>query len=506
MADSGPHRVRRLRWQARAPNPADAFALQRLLHRRSEDVGAALEQAFSRIDLAGEDWHLPSLDLRLDAASLAQMDADLPALVEDALRQALQAALPADATRRADRTAAMEPMAGAARNSANIITSTAESAHAALRHYLASASLPWTLAGQSTEAQQQTLQGAAQAALQALLLQPDRQGATLTDLLGATTPLPGRIGALLRWLPLLNAAQRQRWLAHSPRPAGLAPALADTWFALLTNPAAALEWLALWLVWPTLQGLRAPISTGNSASQSPDALAVTKWIAGSAAITAIGAPSPNAPDDHLAAALRRALGDTSADGLHSPSPLGGQSPAPTRPMTTVPDSQLVPLAGLVLLHPYLPRLLNGCGLVDHKGRAIDDASLPRACALLHALACGDVQAAEHQLPLIKLLLGRAPDDAFNDSLPRPMAADLEEIDSLLVAVRNHWKALGNTSVDGLRLSFLQRRGLLRKADGAWHLQMQAEGFDMLLDLLPWSISLVKLPWMPLPLMVDWHAP
>ena len=110
------------------------------------------------------------------------------------------------------------------------------------------------------------------------------------------------------------------------------------------------------------------------------------------------------------------------------------------------------------------------------------------------------------MPLVKLLLGRAPDAALTSSLPRPTAADWEEIDSLLAAVRSHWKALGNTSVDGLRLSFLQRRGLLRKADDAWQMQMQTEGIDMLLALLPWSINVVKLPWMPLPLMVEWHAP
>ena len=54
MADSGLHRVRRLRWQARAPSAADAFALQSLLRRRSEEVGAVLEQAFASIGTADE--------------------------------------------------------------------------------------------------------------------------------------------------------------------------------------------------------------------------------------------------------------------------------------------------------------------------------------------------------------------------------------------------------------------------------------------------------------------
>ena len=529
MSDTGLHRVRRLRWQARAPTAADAFALQSLLHRRSDDVLAALEQACASIGLADEAWqvwHLPSLTLRLDARSLAQMDTDLPALVAGALRQALQAAWPADPAQfGADISANLSTISGAisgavsgAVSGTQIRTSIAESAQAALRHYLTTGSLPWALAGLSDPAQQQALQGAAQAALEALLVQPNNTTAAraaLTDLLGATTPLPARIGALLRWLPLLSPAQRQRWLARSPRPTGLGPALADAWFALLESPGAALEWLALWLVWPTLQGLRAPAPRGNTATGAPDALAVARWMADLpvdiAATTVIGLPSPIDPidpDGHLAAALRLALGGASANGLAAPAQPDsqGQPLALTKPITAAPDAQLVPLAGLVLLHPYLPRLLKGCGLVDDTGRTLTEAALPRACALLHALAYGDAEAAEHQLPLIKLLLGRAPDHALTGLLPRPTAADREEIDSLLGAVRSHWKALGNTSVEGLRLSFLQRRGLLRQADGAWQMQMQAEGFDVLLDLLPWSISLVKLPWMPLPLMVEWHAP
>lgn len=507
MADSGLHRVRRLRWQARAPNAADAFALQRLLHRRSEDVGAALEHAFASIALGDEVWHLPSLTLHLEASSLAQMDADLPTLVAGALQVALERVRPADAVRRVDVTThAVEQAADLTQPT---ISTTAKSAHAALRHYLTTASLPWALAGLGAEAQRQVLQGAAQAAWAALLAQQDRTAAVLDDLLGTATAtsLPARIGALLRWLPLLSPAQRQCWLANSPRPAGIAPALADAWLARMDCPGAALEWVALWLAWPTLPGLRAPVSTGNTATASPDALAVVRWIADLPAdVAVLHLPLTVTPDGHLAAALRLALGDAPTRGLPAPSPPARHSLPLTKPTATVPDTQLVPLAGLVLLHPYLPRLLRGCGLVDAPGRAIADAALPRACALLHALACGDGEAAEHQLPFIKLLLGRAPDDALTAALPRPTAADGEEIDSLLAAVRSHWKALGNTSVEGLRLSFLQRRGLLRKADGTWQMQVQAEGFDVLLGLLPWSISLVKLPWMPLPLMVEWHAP
>jgi hypothetical protein len=496
MADSSSlHRVHRLRWQARAPNAADAFALQSLLKRRNEDVSAALEQALANIGLGDGVWHLPSLTLRLDASSLVDMDANLPALVANALQTTLHRAWLANAVRHGPvTTPASTPADEAAtdREQPGIVITPAESAHAALRYYLDTGSLPWALAGLSHEAQQQTLQGAAHAAMEALLVRPDTVAA-LTELLGASTPLPTRIGALLRWLPLLSPAHQQRWRALSPRPPSLAASLADRWFAVLASSHTPLAWTALWLVWPTVRDNLG--STG-----SPEANAIAHWIAAlPAGIAAVRLMPRDATEDHLAAALLNALGESPTK--FPPPPLAPSTSKLLRPSASAHDALLVPLAGLVLLHPYLPRFLTACEL-----QTIDDASLPRACALLHALACGDAEAAEHQLPLIKLMLGRAPDEPLTSALPRLSAADREEVDGLLDAARSHWKAIGNTSANGLRLSFLQRRGLLRRADGAWQMHMQVEAFDMLLDLLPWSISLVKLPWMPLPLMVEWHSP
>jgi len=70
----------------------------------------------------------------------------------------------------------------------------------------------------------------------------------------------------------------------------------------------------------------------------------------------------------------------------------------------------------------------------------------------------------------------------------------------------HWKALGKTSVDGLRVAFLQRRGALREEEDGWRLQLEPESFDVLLGHLPWGLATVKLPWMTRPLYTDWPTP
>lgn len=164
-------------------------------------------------------------------------------------------------------------------------------------------------------------------------------------------------------------------------------------------------------------------------------------------------------------------------------------------------------AGLVLLAAYLPRLFEHLGWVD--GQAWRSPALTeRAVHLLQWAATGEAAAEEHTLVLNKLLCGlpmQAP-------VPFDVLLTAEEqatTAGLLQAVIAHWSALGATSVEGLRESFLQREGrlVLLSPDAqpsAWQLQVQARSFDMLLDRLPWSIALIKLPWMEGALHVQWR--
>jgi hypothetical protein len=85
-------------------------------------------------------------------------------------------------------------------------------------------------------------------------------------------------------------------------------------------------------------------------------------------------------------------------------------------------------------------------------------------------------------------------------------AGTDLIDSLIQSVISQWGRLGNTSADGLRAAFVQRGGVLQFDGETQHILTVNRGpYDMLLDALPWSINMVTLPWMPLPLMVDWRG-
>jgi hypothetical protein len=158
-------------------------------------------------------------------------------------------------------------------------------------------------------------------------------------------------------------------------------------------------------------------------------------------------------------------------------------------------------AGLVLLSPFLVRFLDRLGLLDDRRTFRDERCRSRAMALLGHLATGR-DPVEHQLPLVKVLCGAEPAALFEPGPPvTPEEAD--EARLLLAAPSAHAQALGELSVEALRAAFLQRDGVLSESYDAWMLRVGPDAVDIMLDQLPWSFGWTRLPWMPVPLTVEW---
>ena len=166
-------------------------------------------------------------------------------------------------------------------------------------------------------------------------------------------------------------------------------------------------------------------------------------------------------------------------------------------------------AGLVLAAPYLPLLWQRLGYLQGQ-RFASVQQAWQACALLHYMASGDTAAAPQdywqQWRLAMLLNGCEP--------PCPGGLDLqlsdsacELADSLLAGIIAQWPKLANSSVSTLRECFLQRSGsLCQLGNGSgWQLQLQSGPYDMLLDGLPWSFSLIRYHWMQGELYVHWRG-
>lgn len=159
-------------------------------------------------------------------------------------------------------------------------------------------------------------------------------------------------------------------------------------------------------------------------------------------------------------------------------------------------------AGLVLTSPYLPRLFDLLGLRD-KGSFRNTRSQERAVQLLQYLVDESNDAPDYSLVLNKVLCGL--------DVKHPVQATIELKDSekeamegLLKGMIEHWKVLKSTSVSGLREAFLQRDGMLRHDQDGWRLSVEPKAYDMLLDQIPWSYSIIRHPWMEEVVHVDWR--
>jgi hypothetical protein len=158
-------------------------------------------------------------------------------------------------------------------------------------------------------------------------------------------------------------------------------------------------------------------------------------------------------------------------------------------------------AGIAIVHAYLPRLFSMLDLTSERGFP-DIAAMEKAVHLLYYLSHGKGAPPEYALSLEKALCGAPPGIPFKKELRLEPVA-MEMADSMLTGVIGHWKALGSTSLQGLRETFLKRSGWLYHEDGVFRLKVQSSPFDVLLARLPWGISIIKYPWMPEPLHVAW---
>lgn len=159
-------------------------------------------------------------------------------------------------------------------------------------------------------------------------------------------------------------------------------------------------------------------------------------------------------------------------------------------------------AGLLLLHPFLVRLFVNCGILPENEKIISGWNLSKAAALLHFLATGRDEVYEFELGFIKLLLGLNPDQPLAVSKGLLSLSQKEEAESLLLSVIEHWSSLKNTSIEGLRISFIQRNGLLIPNEDGWKVHLESASYDVLLKTIPWSYSIVKLPWMNKPIFAE----
>ncbi|MFZ3018173.1 MAG: contractile injection system tape measure protein [Gallionella sp.] len=159
-------------------------------------------------------------------------------------------------------------------------------------------------------------------------------------------------------------------------------------------------------------------------------------------------------------------------------------------------------AGMVLATPYLPQLFRMLDLTEGT-KFKDERSAERAIHLLQFMVNESCDSPEFLLSLNKLLCG-VPTGVPIVREIELLQQEKDAIEGMLNGIIRNWTILGNTSVQGLRESFLQRSGRLQLKEDNWHLKVEPKGIDVLLDRLPWSFALIKHPWMRRPIYVEWR--
>lgn len=175
-----------------------------------------------------------------------------------------------------------------------------------------------------------------------------------------------------------------------------------------------------------------------------------------------------------------------------------------KPALKAPEKELsiyVQNAGLVLLWPFIQRFLQNLGLVE--GRAfVSPEAHGRAVLFLQYLADPDPETAEHLLPLCKLLCGY-PDDRPITLELLPSKEEIAACEGLLATVPSHHPAMKNMRVEGFRTAWLQREGALKPRGDHHLLHVEKQAYDILLEQLPWSIRVIRLPWMHTAILTEW---
>jgi hypothetical protein len=159
-------------------------------------------------------------------------------------------------------------------------------------------------------------------------------------------------------------------------------------------------------------------------------------------------------------------------------------------------------AGLVLVALFFGRAFKDLGYLENGREFATDETRVRAVHFSQFLVTAEPHPAECDLVLNKILCGMDVADPLVRFLDLTEKEREAATDVLTSAVK-HWTVLKQTSVPVFQQTFLQHDGILTRESGHWLLRIERLSADVLIDTLPWTISIIKHPWMQQAIMVEW---
>lgn len=159
------------------------------------------------------------------------------------------------------------------------------------------------------------------------------------------------------------------------------------------------------------------------------------------------------------------------------------------------DPVFIQNSGIVLLYPLMRIAFKMLGYLTPLRTFKDKHSVFRAIYFLQYVATKQYKnVPEYMLILNKLLCG-VPLDIPLETGIELTDKEKEMSDELIRQLIMQWPMMKNSSVDGLRGSFMMREGSLVKKGNVWVLSVSPESFDLVLQSYPWGLAIIKFPWM-----------
>jgi contractile injection system tape measure protein/pentapeptide repeat protein len=158
-------------------------------------------------------------------------------------------------------------------------------------------------------------------------------------------------------------------------------------------------------------------------------------------------------------------------------------------------------AGLVIAQVFFEPLFERLGLLND-GEFRSEAEKQKAVHFLQYLATGEKISNENDLILNKVLCGYPINEPVETTIDFE-ESETELIDSLIKAMISNWPAIQYSSIAAVRETFLVRDGTLAEKEDRWELRIKRKTFDILVDQIPWSFSVISFKWMNKPIYVIW---
>ncbi len=166
-----------------------------------------------------------------------------------------------------------------------------------------------------------------------------------------------------------------------------------------------------------------------------------------------------------------------------------------------PSDGMTRFGGIILIAPFLPAFFSELKLIKD-GKFTSEAEQFKALHLLNFIASGKTASPEYALLLHKLLCGIE----ITQPVPKTVKLTTEEKKEAMLFlddIAEQWTALRSTSGKALRDTFFKRNGILEKKEKVWLLRVERGPMDIMLETLPWTISIIRAPWMQHLLQVEW---